>query len=121
MLHAYAAPGGYVATLEVCDKDGLCDTTLARSWSRSATRHSTEAFITFIEEPTGDLPELAGRSAHLERDQHTSSPHRAQVPEMRPEGCAQRVMRDVADTVTLSVALDDLGDIRVVSVRHPRE
>ena len=26
MLHAYAAPGGYVATLEVCDKDGLCDT-----------------------------------------------------------------------------------------------
>jgi hypothetical protein len=26
VLHAYAAPGNYVAMLEVCDKDGACDT-----------------------------------------------------------------------------------------------
>jgi PKD domain/Bacterial Ig-like domain (group 3) len=26
VLHAYTAPANYVATLEVCDKDGLCDT-----------------------------------------------------------------------------------------------
>jgi len=25
VLHSYATPGSYVATLEVCDKDGLCD------------------------------------------------------------------------------------------------
>jgi len=25
VLHSYAVPGSYVATLEVCDKDGLCD------------------------------------------------------------------------------------------------
>src|SRR5688572_31616473 len=60
-------------------------------------------------------------SAHVERDRDTVSPHRAKVPVVRPERRAQRILGDVADTVTLGVALDDLGDLRVVSVRYPRE
>ncbi len=30
-------------------------------------------------------------------------------------------MRDITDTMTLGIALDDLGDVRMVRVRHARE
>ena len=59
--------------------------------------------------------------AHLERDRDAVASHRAKVSEVRSECCAQRVMCHVADTVTLGVALDDLSDICVVSVRHAGE
>ncbi len=56
-----------------------------------------------------------------QRDRDAHAAHRAQVPEVRPERRAERVLCDVADAVLLRVALHDLGDMGVVRVRDPWE